>query len=179
MSFRLYRWQNDSPGTVASVAFSGDPSPGNVLRWGDTLDVRGAGASTQILIGSRTGNSAVIFTTANGTSFSPRTITVSSAPGGSFGLGIAFGGGNTFWGKATGQPLRQMGFDLASGTGSILQTHGSAEIPDAVGPIGVCVSPLSLLAGIHVSSPNHLRVYELPPSSGSLQPDSHEQVSRK
>ena len=36
---------------MPTVAFTGDPSPGNSQRYGDTFDVRGAGTNTQVLIG--------------------------------------------------------------------------------------------------------------------------------
>lgn len=158
--FRLYRWPNDNPGTAPSIAYSGDPSPGSAQRWGDTLAVRGAGKSTQILIGSRSGNLVVLFTTTNGVSFAPHPITVGDAPTGSFGLGLAFGVGETFWGKATGTALRQVFFDLGAGTGAVLRAHGNPEIPNSMAPLGANPS-LNMLAGIHVASPNHLRLYDL------------------
>ncbi|HWH69048.1 MAG TPA: DUF4623 domain-containing protein, partial [Candidatus Sulfotelmatobacter sp.] len=110
--FKLYRWANDAPGTAPRQIYSGDP--GNNQRWGDTLAVRGAGATTQILLGSRSSTNAALFTTTDGASFVLHPIKVADAPGGSFGLGIAFGTGDTFWGKATGLFLRQVSFDLAA-----------------------------------------------------------------
>ncbi len=165
--FKLYRWANDNPGTTPTVAFSGDPSPGNSQRWGDTLDVRGSGPNTQVIIGSRAGNSVVIFTTANGTTFTPRAITVADTPTGGFGLGIAFGSGNTFWGKASGMALRQVSFDLAAGAGATLRAHDVPGFPSAVTAIGVSTT-LNLLAGVNVSSPNHLRLYDLAPAAPVL-----------
>jgi hypothetical protein len=105
-AFKLYRWANDSSNATPAVAFSGDPSPSNNQRWGDTMDVRGAGTNTQVIIGSRSGTNAAILTTADGTTFVAKSINVASAPAGSFGLGIAFGSGSTFWGKATSSALR-------------------------------------------------------------------------
>ena len=75
-SFTLYRWSNDSPGTVPTVAFTGNPTPGNSQRYGDTLDVRGAGANTQVILGSRGSTNVVILTTADGINFTARHITV-------------------------------------------------------------------------------------------------------
>ena len=166
-AFKLYRWANDSASTVPTVAFSGDPSPGNNQRWGDTLDVRGAGANTQVIIGSRSSTNAAILTTANGTSFTAKSISVADAPAGSFGLGIAFGAGNTFWGKATGSALRQVAFNLAAGTGSSVRVHADPAFPNTVAPIGVSTA-LNLLAGINVGAANnHLRLYDLTPASGT------------
>ena len=88
--FTLYRWANDGSSTVPTVAYSGNPSPGNSQRYGDTLDVRGAGTNTQVILGSRSSTNVVILTTADGTTFTARPITVADASAGSFGLGIAF-----------------------------------------------------------------------------------------
>ncbi len=81
-NFRIYRWGNDSSSTSPTLAYSGNPTPGLVLRWGDTLDVRGAGTNTQILAGSRAGTNAAIFTTADGVNFSAKSINVGGVTGG-------------------------------------------------------------------------------------------------
>jgi hypothetical protein len=108
----------------------------------------------------------VIFTTADGTTFTPREIVVTNAPNGAFGLGIAFGRGDTFWGQANGQPLRQVAFDLASGSGWVIYQEGEPVLPSAVSPIGVHAG-LNYLAGISVTSPNHLRLYDLTTTNGT------------
>jgi hypothetical protein len=130
--------------------------------------VRGAGANTQVLLASRAGNVVAVLTTPNGVNFSATLITVADAPTGAFGLGVAFGAGATFWGKATSHALRQVAFDLGAGTGSTIRNHGSPGIPGAVAPIGI--SPeLNLLAGIQVgASNNHVRLYDL--TSGNTTP---------
>jgi hypothetical protein len=160
-SFKIYRWANDNPATTPTIAFSGDPSPSSAQRWGDTMDVRGAGTNTQILIGSRSGPRAVIFTTENGSAFSPNFVDVTGISGGAFGLGIAFGEGDTFWGKANGNiPLRQFSFNLTSGAGAVLRTHGSPEVSSSIASIGVNTW-LNLVAGIALETPDHLRLYDL------------------
>ncbi len=166
-ALRLYRWADDNPGTVPSVAFSGDPSPGNAQRWGDTLDVRGAGANTQLILASRSGTNVVLLSTADGTSFTAQNIRVVDAPAGSMGLGLAFGPGNTFWSKATSSVLRQVSFNPATGTGSSLRVYADPAIPNAVAPLGVNLA-LNVLAGINVGSANnHLRVYDLTTNNGT------------
>ncbi len=159
-AFRLYRWANDAAGTTPTLAYAGDPVSGTGERWGDTLDVRGAGLNTQILIGSRSGTNAVIFTTVNGTTFSPNPIAVSGGANGMFGLGIAFGTNNTIWGKATAQPLRQIQFNLGTGSGSVLQSFGSTVVPSFVAPIGVSGSQ-QLLGGIAIDTPDNFQLYDL------------------
>jgi uncharacterized lipoprotein YddW (UPF0748 family) len=160
-SFKLYRWANDNSNTVPTLAFSGNPSSTDSQRWGDTMDVRGSGTNTQVLIGSRAGTNVVIFTTSNGINFTPNVINVSGVSGGAFGLGIAFGEGNTFWGKANGSvPLRQIAFDFPTGSGSVLRTHGSPGIPSSITAIGVSTL-LNLIAGIALETPDHLKLYDL------------------
>lgn len=160
--FKLYRWANDEPNTLPTLAFSGDPGASDNQRWGDTLAVRGAGANTQILLGSRAANVVSILTTTDGLNFTTRKITVADAdPAGPFGLGIAFGTGNTFWGKATSQNLRQVSFNLAAGTGITIRNHGAPEFPNTLAPLGVH-TVLNLLGIINVgATENQFRLYDL------------------
>lgn len=160
-AYRLYRWANDNPGTTPTVAYSGDPVAGSGERWGDTLDVRGAGLNTQILIGSRSGTNAIVFTTANGTTFSPNPIAVSGGAPQMFGTGIAFGVNNTFWGKINSASLRQISFNLGTGTGSVMQTFGSPTVTASIAPLGVSTN-LNLLGGISIASPGNFQLYDLP-----------------
>jgi uncharacterized lipoprotein YddW (UPF0748 family) len=165
-AFKLYRWSNDASGTVPTVAYSGDPGAGNSQRWGDTLDVRGSGPNTQVIIGSRNANIVAVLTTTDGLTFTAKLITVADAPAGAFGLGIAFGAGNTFWGKATSQNLRQVSFDLAAGTGTTLHSYADPTVPANVAPIGVNTN-LNLLGGINVATSgggNNFRLYDLAPT---------------
>lgn len=164
-AFRLYRWANDAPATTPTLAFSGDPASGSGERWGDTLNVRGAGTNTQIIIGSRNGTNVAVFTTSNGTNFTTNPIAVSGGAGGMFGLGIAFGAGNTIWGKQTGSPLRQASFNLAAGTGVVLQSFNSPTVAGTVAAIGVSTN-LQLLGGVALETPDNFQLYDLP-SSGS------------
>ena len=166
-AFQVHRWANDDPATVSTLAYSGDPGAGAFDRWGDTLAVRGAGTNTQIIVGPRTNNFVAIFTTTNGTNFASKLITVADAPIGAFAQGLAFGAGDTFWGKATSQALRQVAFDLNAGTGTTLRVHADPAFPNSVGPIGVHPQ-LNLLAGINVGvTGNNLRLYDLTPTNGT------------
>jgi uncharacterized lipoprotein YddW (UPF0748 family) len=162
-AFRLYRWANDDSATVPTLAFSGDPVPGSGERWGDTLNVRGAGANTQVIIGSRSGTNVVIFTTTDGLTFVPNPIAISSGAGGIFGLGLAFGAGNTIWGKQTGSPLRQASFNLAAGAGTVMQSFNSPTVANTVGAIGVSTN-LQLLGGVAIETPDNFQLYDLPAS---------------
>lgn len=162
-AFAIYRWENDSAGATPAVAFTGDPSGGDAdtanRRFGDSFDVRGSGRNTQILAASRNGKTAVIFTTTDGANFTSSVITTDAAAG-DFGLGVAFGVGNSFWGTASGRPLRLIDFDLAAGTGATRHTLGAAALPVAVTTIAVDPAN-NLLAGIAVETPDSLRLYRV------------------
>ena len=138
-SFRLYRWSNEQ--AQPTLAFDGTPAPGrsdganNALRFGDTLDVRGAGAGTQVLLGSRGAAFVSILTTADGVSFSANLVQTDAAGvaanNGPFGLGLAFGTGDSFWGKSSGgTPLREIAFDLVSSSGVTLRAIGAPTVSD-------------------------------------------------
>ena len=162
--FKIYRWANDNPDTTPTVAYSGNPLPSSTQRWGDTLDVRGAGVNTEIIAASRTGAYVAIFKTGNGTTFTSTAVNVSGATGGDFGLGVTFGNGNSFWGKATGRALSLSSYDLSTGTGTVLRTHSLAG---NIGPIGVS-SNSACLAGVSIETPDNLQLYDVDASTVSL-----------
>ena len=60
--FNLYRWENDAADTIPDLVYTapidGDPGVGRI---GDTIAVRGSGATTEVICGARSGNQAVIF----------------------------------------------------------------------------------------------------------------------
>lgn len=160
--FRIYRWTFEEANASPTLAYSGNPSAPATNRWGDTFDVRGTGNNIQILAGTRNSNVVAIFTTADGgDTFTPTMITVPGAVGASFGLGLAFGAGNTFWGKADGSgPLRQVAFDLGTGTGTILHSHATPDYPGIATPLAVDTNR-NLLASISVENPDNLRLYTI------------------
>ena len=158
--FRLYRWENDNTSSIPTVAFNGDPGNGNNQRWGDTMDVRGSGTNTQVILGSRLGNLVSILRTTNGYDFTAQPIAVSGVPNGMFGLGIAFGRTNTFWGKTTNNSLYHVTYDLTAGTGAVVRAIGNATIPNMLVPIGVS-RELNLLAGITWDTPDNIRIYDI------------------
>jgi hypothetical protein len=163
-AFKLYRWENDAADTVPTVVAVYGLEV--TQRWGDTLDLRGGGNDTQILLGSRNGNVfAVLTTTDHGASFSGAIFEVPDVPNGGFGLGIAFGADDTVWGTANGQPLHHVRFDLASGTGSLAAVYGAEVLPGALTAIGVHAAE-NLLAGIALENPDNIQLYRLPDGAG-------------
>ncbi|MGA9452249.1 MAG: immunoglobulin domain-containing protein [Verrucomicrobiia bacterium] len=178
-----------NPTNTFEAAFTGDP--GNYLvpgsgtysggdRWGDSMAVRGAGPNTQILLGTYEsfydsggnleygtgpGTNVAILTTTDGINFTPTTIVVSNVPDGFSYLGVAWGQGNTFWTKSPGYDLRQIQYDLTTGTGIVIQdysTTASAGSLDLLCGIGLDVSN-NILAGVNVGdTPNDLELFQIP-----------------
>jgi hypothetical protein len=154
----IYRWADDNPDTIPTAAY-GPANPG-LGRCGEAMDVRGAGVDTQIILSSRNAKTVAIFTTAEGVTFRPTLVTTADATEGNFGLGVAFGEGNSFWGKATGASLRHVAFDLAGGTGTTLHDFAAANFQGSLGPIGVN-SADKLLAAVSLDTPDNLQLYDI------------------
>jgi hypothetical protein len=168
--FSIVQWANigvNQPGTAyaypAGSSSGGDPGNGSGDRWGDTMAVRGAGTSTEILVGSYSGTNVVLFTTTDGSSFTPTLIAITNVPAGFSGLGIAFGAGNTFWadGGST-YNLRQLAFDPVGAVGGAVQSFtAGSQAPYNFTGLSVDVAS-NVLAGVNFSdSPNDLQLYLL------------------
>jgi hypothetical protein len=177
-TFAIFSWSSVSTNAVPQLAYGpSDPSgPGGVDRFGDTMAVRGAGANTEILLGTYAGflsgpstNAALLTTTAtDGTGFTSTTLTITNAsgiPAGFCSLGICFGAGNTFWAKSPGLDLYQIAFDPTSGNCNILLdlpngTSGTSSY-NSMSSISLD-SAHNILTGITFSDvPNDLAVYQL------------------
>jgi hypothetical protein len=159
-AYAIYRWENDTTNAVPSVAWSGPPV--SARRWGDTLAARGAGTETQLIAASNvtaseSNNVVSVFTTADGANFQAVPITTENVNDDAFRLGIAFGSSNTFWGKATTHPLRQVEFDLATGIGTVLRTI--TNTPSSSAPLGV-LSESNLVALVAFENPENVRLYD-------------------
>ncbi len=164
----IYRWSNES--AVPTLAFQGDPSGGVQNRqWGNTLDVRGAGTNTQILLPSGGQQYVSLMTTTNGTNFSSTLL--SGIPNASILEGAAFGAGNTFWGKdSVGTALYHFGFDLTTATATVLESFDSSLFDQTVNPIGIEPGH-NLLAGVSIATPDTFRLYDisqLSPTAGPV-----------
>jgi hypothetical protein len=120
-TYNLYAYADTAPTTVAASIWSGDPGAGVGNRWGDNLAARGAGTGTQVLIASRSGTNACIFTT-DGSSWTAHTLACNVGAG-DMGLGVAFGAGDTFWAKGydgASNGLYHIAFDLTADTATVL-----------------------------------------------------------
>ncbi|MFN7139553.1 MAG: hypothetical protein ACK4UN_09450, partial [Limisphaerales bacterium] len=147
----IYRYENDELGTEPALIFEGDPGSGTPNRWGDNIAIRGSGSDTRILVGSRNGKQ---FSLIDPNTASVTTITVNGVGNDEFGLGVAFGAGNTFWAKVNNKPLYHIGFD-----GNILHTYNTLQ---NVGPIAVDpINNLLAANAIGAENPNNLRLYDI------------------
>ncbi len=170
----IIRWSDST--SSASLASSwgsttgADPS-GSSERMGDTMAVRGGGNDTQILMGTAASQKVVLFTTANGTDFTPVVIVVTNAPAGFASAGVAFGAGaNTFWAKGdAGYNLREVTFDINDPTNAFVSKvyTAGAQVPNAMGGFGVDTARNVLLGVNFDNTPDDLELFLL---SGNSNP---------
>jgi hypothetical protein len=176
--YALYSWQNED--AAQAVCYYGDPGAPNYpnLRWGDAMAVRGSGANTQILLSSADANSNSVdtvfslLTTSDGVNFASQAFMVTNMPGASANVGLAWGGGNTFYAKSPGfgyatftvtnqfgatytefpftNQMYYVQFDTNSGYGTVLKSYPTTLVSGKTGPIGTDLSS-NLLAGLEVS----------------------------
>ena len=174
INWNLYRWANSDPNTVPALVYSGDPPSGANTRWGDVMDVRGAGANTQVIIDNNGGSSPFfcVFTPTDEycTNFTGKSFFLESTiyPTTPIGRSIQFGNGNTFWQKryGSGKPLTQTSFDLnASDPASGVNLVNYGGFPTTLGPCGIDLARNLLTAlnlnGTVGSAPDSLNLYEL------------------
>ena len=173
-SFAIYRWNSATNTEAMGQAYAGNPlgdlgTTGGIGRIGDTMAVRGAGADTQIICTFRNGTNAAIFTTTDGYNFTCNIIAITNLAasigatdpftGNSpIGLGLAWGTGNTFWAKSSSYNLRQISFDLASGTGAVL---GSYPLPTTEAPLGVDIANGYVALIGTIETPVNVPIYNL------------------
>lgn len=158
-AFTLYRWEDDSPDT-APLALTPVDALAVAQRWGDTMDIRGELPDVEILLGSRSGGAFALLTTEDGFTFTGQVFTVDGANASAFGLGIAFGPGDTVFGTANGQPLVHAAFDRAAGTAVIARTYAATTVPNAISFIGTLPSS-NLLAGVAFENPHNVQLFNL------------------
>lgn len=158
--FRVYRWANES--AVPTLVYSGNPGAG---RFGDSLAVRGSGSSTEIIAGQ--GGSGVATATrlfhlgtADGSSFTPSTLTVSGITGGDLRLGLDFGEGNTVFAKQGGA-LRYVSYDVGTLTATLTSSFTLVTGGGTAGPLGYTDGLLVSYAYAPTAGPNSVNVYQV------------------
>jgi hypothetical protein len=163
---RIYEWFDE--GTAPRVVWSGDPGAGTANRWGDTLAARIGPSGHEMLVSSRLGTVVALllvdFSTGN-----PQVFDVPGALAGNYGLGLAWGSGNTFWGKSAGQTLQHVELDLGGATARVL--HNITDY-SAMSAIGVSAGD-GLLAGLSTETPDNVRLLDISnPDQGLLYLDT-------
>lgn len=131
-NFRIWRWANEAAALTSppTLVYEGNPRGSGDIRIGDSFDIRGSGADTQMIFGLRHtpepgDNRAVVFETTDGTNFTPQLITNTDAGAGAFYIGTAWGNGNEFYGNTGGgtNPVFHMSYDPATGAATVLGTN--------------------------------------------------------
>lgn len=174
-NFKLYRFSTDEEGLQPELVYEGDPGATedgatSGQRWGDTLDVRGSGNNTEIVLASRNGTRAAIFQTSDsGVSFTAKEIAISGINNGDIGLGVGFGVGQTLWGTAAGRPIFHIQYDLATGAGSVVRVLDSVGVPAglsnlAISPDGKYLAATDINSHVvnvyDISDPNSAPVFQ-------------------
>lgn len=157
--FRLYRSVFDQG--PLSLIWHGNPGgAGNTDRWGDTMDVRdfisGGQLYPQVILAGQTGNRVAVLTPATNDT-TAITFVVSNAPPGAFAHGLAWGEGDTFWGKRLNGALYHVGLNFTTGVAQVL--HVYPNLP-SVAAIEVDTAN-QLLGGISIGTPDTLRLYSI------------------
>ncbi|HAV63240.1 MAG TPA: hypothetical protein DCY13_12855 [Verrucomicrobiales bacterium] len=165
-SLRIYRWASDAGGTPPTIAFDAAPDSTGSHRYGDTMDVRGSGANTQILMGSNTLKNFVVLTTADGLTFTSQTFEP-DVPASSFRLGISFGAGNTIWGKNTGAGLRKITFDPGAGTATETAFFDVDQVVSFSSALDV-IPEFGILGLLSLEVSDHLRLYDFASTPDAL-----------
>ena len=155
-AFKVYRWLEDAPDVEPELAWSGNPAPGTSQRWGDNFAVRGLNSDPHLLVASRSSNIVSILRPGFGPDAAPN-VFYTDGTAGNYGLSVAYGLGDVFWGKASGQSLREVSFNLNTSASATLHNYNTYP---AMSVVGVAPS-LALLAGVSDEIPNSLRLYDL------------------
>jgi hypothetical protein len=141
------------------------------MRWGDSIAVRGAAASTQILLAPGGGanfgtvsletNILALLSTSDGLTFTSTPIWITNAPVRFGALGIAFGpGANTCFVKNAYDKLYFIEFDPNSGLGWVKHASNLGAVPSCVTAIGTDSSK-QLLGALSIETPDTFRLYNI------------------
>lgn len=137
--FKVYKWASEAA-TAGPAIYSGDPA-GGAYRFGDTFRVRGSGSSTEIIAGAggtaaNNDNVLAHISTADGTTYTGKGLTVSGITDGDMRLGLSFGSGSTVYADQ-GNTLRWISYDAAAGTGSLVESYTLVSGAGTPGPVAV------------------------------------------
>lgn len=160
--FLIYSFASATDGAAVGTAYT--EAAGTLFasagRLGDNMAVRGAGTNTQIICCSRnTGTNVVIFTTIDGTTFTPNIVAINTVNQEIGGSSVYWGSGNTFWAKTDSlNNIRQVSFDLNTLTGTVI---GSYPLLNTEAIIGVDSDNGYVTAVGGRENPQSLGVYDI------------------
>lgn len=170
-TLKIYRWDSDSTTNDPLVVFQ---YSGVTTRFGDTMDLRGVGTNTQIIIAGSGGNAFALFTTADGTNFNGHEYLAdymaqialpTGLAAGDVGKGIAFDGtNNAFYAKKDGSaPIRYVSYDPVGLTATLVTN------------VSLPTTPETRLVGLDTTTTNGITVAAgvLFGSGTTLQSDQH------
>lgn len=161
-TFKVYRWADTN--SDPTVAF-GPAQAGPGTRYGDAMDVRGSGAGTQIIVSGSANAGFAVLTTADGVNFTATGFTMPAGTvSGDVGKGIAFGSGDTLYGKKESTiSIRNISFDPLTANSAAL--IGDVNVETTMTAIDLDETR-NLLAGIlsggaGVSTAHKLKIYDI------------------
>jgi hypothetical protein len=155
---KVYRWESDSA-TVSPTVLSVTGLPAGV-RFGDNMDARGSGDSTQLLFASRSHKSFAVVDIVSGAVGTVAVYDAAALGNGNIGLSVAFGAGNSVWGTASGQTLVHVAFEPGVPAATVRTNLPGSLYPTSVGLIAVDASA-GLLAGLSFDNPDNVQVSRL------------------
>ena len=171
---RIYRWAKADVAEPVSLAYGGTVATdlglvagtANDVRFGDAFAVRGAGTSTELLLGSRTGKYLLVFRTTDGVNFTPTAYTTDLSSG-TAGLGLAWGPGNTVFTDINTSNLRRLELVEATKTARTLNSYATGIIPLSSANIATDAAA-KRLAAVDIAAHN-VRVYDISDPAAPVQ----------
>jgi len=147
-AFNLYRWADEDAAPVR--VYSGNPGDAAPeTRWGDSLDVRGSGADTEILLGSYAGTMLAVLRPdgdpAAPDSYAVQQIVTDAAATAL--RNVTFGPGNLVYATRAGTSLYELEIDYSTGTVVNQREFDDSKVAVGISPIGYGEGE-DLLAGI-------------------------------
>jgi hypothetical protein len=156
---KVYRWNDDTTNSAPVAISAGDVGFSGRGRFGDTIAVRGSGATTEILLRSQDQAFSMLLDTFDGANFG--SVGLVEDGDDNTRLGVAFGAGATYWSKGTTN-LYHFGYDANTGVAGVLEAFDTDHYPTAGYPLGIDVTN-HLLAQVATlgQTPDNLRLYDI------------------